>query len=107
MARTRRNVVERNDCKRWSEDENQLLLRQVRAFPQNLTKCFMIVSEQIGRTESAVSGHWYTSLSKRPDAMCFFTASPKHVSRNRKNGMGVESNNTIWRKLLAAIRNII
>jgi hypothetical protein len=107
MARTRRIATERRNMKRWSAEEDARLLRQVRAFPQNLHKCFLIVSEEIGRTESAVAGHWYTSLSKKPDAMCFFTASPKHVSKNRKNGMGVESNSSIWRRLMAVIRSIV
>ena len=107
MARTRRIVNERRDCKKWTRAEDERLLRQVRSFPQNLTKCFLIVSEEIGRTHSAVAGHWYTSLSKKPEALCFFTASPKHVSKNRKNGMGVESNNSIWRRLMAVIRSIV
>lgn len=107
MARTRRNHIERRDCKKWTAEEDQRLLRQVRAFPQNLHKCFLIVSEEIGRTESAVSGHWYTVLSKKPEALCFFTASPKHVSKNRKNGMGVESSSSIWRRLMAVIRSIV
>lgn len=92
-----------NHCKRWSVQEEQRLVRQVRAFPQNLHKCFIIVSEEIGRTEGAVANHWYSTLSKRPEALCFFTASPKHVSKNRKNGMGEESNASIWRKLLRVI----
>lgn len=107
MARRRNVVAERRDMKKWTPEEDARILRQIRVFPQNLTKCFMIVSEEIGRTPSAVSNHWYTSLSKRPDAMCFFTASPKHVSKNRKNGMGVESNSNIWRRLMAVIRSVI
>ncbi len=105
MRQTRNS--ERRDCKRWAEQENQRLLRQVRVFPQNLHKCFLIVAEELGRTDSAVSAHWYSSLSKREDVMCFFTASPRHVSKNRKNGMGVESNGTIWRGLMSVIRNLI
>lgn len=107
MARTRRNYTERRDMRRWTNEEDQRLLRQVRAFPQNLHKCFLIVSEEIGRTESAVSGRWYTVLSKKPESLCFFTASPKHVSKNRKNGMGVETNGNIWRRLMAVIRSIV
>ena len=106
MARRRNQQVVNNRSK-WTEEEDARLLRQVRAFPQNLTKCFLIVSQELGRTEGAVSNHWYTVVSKKPDAICFFTASPKHVSKNRKNGMGVESNANIWRRLMAAIRNII
>lgn len=107
MTRQRRITAERRDCKKWEESENQLLIRTCRSFPQNLHKCFVIVSEQLGRTPQAVSNHWYTKVSKQPEALCFFTASPKHVSRNRKNGMGVESNNNIWRRLMAVIRGII
>ena len=108
MARqTRNSRRNRRDMRRWEESENQRLLRQVRAFPQNLSKCFFIVAEEIGRTDKAVAAHWYQYLSKRPDAMCFFTASPKHVSKNRKNGMGVESNSNIWRRLMAVIRSIV
>lgn len=107
MARTRTNENVNRQCKRWAVDEDRLLLNQVRAFPQNLKRCFHIVSEQTGRTPQAVQAHWYAVVSKKPDALCFFTASPHHVSKNRKNGMGVETNNSIWRKLVAAIRNII
>lgn len=91
---------------KWTEEEERRLLQQVRTFPQNLSKCFIIVSEVIGRSPRAVEQHWYTVLSKRPDVTCFFTASPKHIARNRKNGKGVESNRSIWQRLLTIIRNI-
>lgn len=92
--------------RKWTEEEEKLLLRQVRAFPQNLTKCFLMVAQNVDRTPGAVANHWYTVVSKRPDAVCFFTASAKHVSKNRKNGKGIESNGNIWRRLLAVIRNL-
>lgn len=95
-----------NNSKRWTREEEMRLLDQVKAFPQNLSKCFLIVSEVTGRTPSAVAGHWYTKVSKDPTAICFFTASPQHVSRNRKNGAGVVSNRSIWSRLLNIIRSI-
>ena len=91
---------------RWTPDEDATLLRYIEARPQNLHYCFMMVAEQIGRTPLAVSAHWYSVLSKKPEAMVFFTASKHHIARNRKNGLGVESNGNIWRRLLAIIRNI-
>lgn len=66
----------------------------------------IIVSESIGRSPQAVANHWYTVVSKKPDSTCFFTASPKHVSRNRKNGEGVESTRNIWQRLMQVIRNL-
>lgn len=107
MRRTRNQQVERNDNHRWSASEDACLLRHVKARPQNLHYCFLMVAEEIGRTDKAVAAHWYSVLSKKPEAMCFFTASPHHVSRNRKNGMGVESNGNIWRRLMAVIRGLV
>ena len=101
------NVVESRNHKKWEVAEDQLLTRTVRSFPQNLHRCFLLVAEQTGRTDKAVAAHWYQSLSKKPEALCFFTASPRHVSKNRKNGMGVESNSSIWRRLMAVIRNLV
>jgi hypothetical protein len=94
------------NSRRWSQAEDERLLRQVRAFPQNLHKCFLIVSEETGRSPQAVQARWYTVVSKKPENMCFFTASERHVSKNRKNGMGVESNMSIWRRLINIIRNL-
>lgn len=92
--------------KRWSRAEDLRLIRQVQAYPQNLHKCFLMVAEELGRTESGVAGRWYGHVSQDPANMCFFTASPKHVSKNCKNGMGEESNSSIWRRLVAIIRSI-
>lgn len=95
-----------NYNKRWTAAEDARLLRQVKAFPQNLNKCFIIVAEELERTDKAVAAHWYTKVSKDPRNTCFFTASPKHISKNRKNGAGVESNSSIWRRLMNIIRSI-
>lgn len=93
-------------ARKWTQEEENRLLRQVRTFPQNLHKCFVIVSEELDRTPGAVANHWYTVASKRADSLCFFTASEKHVSKNRKNGMGNESTPSIWRRLLRIIRGL-
>ena len=104
--RRRSNVREERTSRKWTSAEDQRLLRQVRSFPQNLHKCFLIVAEELGRTEGAVANHWYTKVSKDPDNMCFFTASPKHVSKNRKNGMGEEIGTSIWRRFMNIIRGL-
>ena len=97
--------------RKWTIQEDETLLRYVKANPQNLHKCFLLVSEHLTddghpRTPTAVQAHWYSVLSKQPTALCFFTASAKHVSKNRKNGAGVETNASIWRKFLKILRLI-
>lgn len=99
MARTAR---------KWTPQEEDRLLRQIKAFPQNLSRCFMIVAEEIDRTPLAVANHWYTVLSKKPGAQytALATVSPVHVSRNRKNGIGVESTMSLWRRFINLLSSL-
>jgi len=98
--------MERKRIRKWTPEEERRLIDQVRVFPQNLHKCFLLVAEDIDRTPGAVANHWYTKTSKNPNALCFFTASEKHVSKNRKNGLGEESTSSVWRRLLRITKNI-
>lgn len=100
-----------NKNRKWTTEEEDVLLRYVEANPHNLHKCFERISEhleEIGhhRTVSAVQAHWYAVVSKREDALCFFTASSKHVSKNRKNGEGTRTSISIWRRFLNILRNL-
>lgn len=92
---------------RWSQEEEKLMIRTACAFPQNLSKCFLLVSETIGRTPGAVCAHWYSVTSKQPEALCFFTASPRNVSKNRKNGVGISTTENIWRKFMRIINTFV
>lgn len=94
------------NSRNWTAQEDTILMCHVKARPQNLHKCFLAVSERTGRTPGAVANHWYTKVSKDPTNLAFFTASSKHVSKNRKNGMGVETTPSIWRRLLNIIKNL-
>lgn len=104
---THEETVTTNRSKKWTEEEEQRLIKQVTVFPQNLNRCFIIVSEVIGRSPSAVAAHWYAVTSKRPDVKCFFTASSKHIALNRKNGEGIPSNESIWRRLIRIVNHLI
>lgn len=92
--------------RKWTSEEDDILLKQVQKCPQNLNHCFLAVAQNINRTTSAIASHWYTVVSKRPDVVCFFTASQHHVSKNRKNGKGVATSESIWQKLLRIIRSL-
>lgn len=92
--------------RKWTSDEDDVLLRYVKNDSTSLHACFLAVAEQIGRTPNAVSSHWYAVLSKRPDVKAFFFASSNHICMNRKNGKGVESSSSIWQRLLRVIKLI-
>lgn len=98
--------MEQRNYRKWTAQEDATLLNHVKARPQNLRKCFMAVAERTGRTEGAVANRWYTVVSKKENSICFFTASPHHVSKNRKNGEGTSSNVGIWRRLMRIIRGM-
>ena len=107
MSRSNQRVREVNYKKRWTRSEDLRIVRQIQTYPHNLHRAFLMVAEELGRTESGVAGRWYTKVSKDPANVCFFTASPKHISKNRKNGIGEESNNSIWRRLMAIIHDFM
>lgn len=92
--------------KRWTAEEDKILLNQIDAFPHNLSKCFMVVSEMTGRSKGAVAAHWYTVLSKREDIWKFVTLSAHHCSKNRKNGAGEESSQSIWNRVLRIVKTL-
>lgn len=102
-----KKVKSKKTYKKWTLEEDTKVVNQVRALPQNLTKCFLVLSEVLDRTPGSIANHWYTVLSRDPKNMCFFTASPKHISANRKNGMGEESNMNVWKKLCKIIKSIL
>ena len=93
-----------NKRKRWTPVEDHMVIKEIKKNPQNLKKCFAAVAKKTGRTQGAVSTRWYEYLSKDPNVLCFFTASSKHVSKNRKNGVGKKSTYSIWRKFLSILK---
>lgn len=103
----KRKSKKRNQpIKRWTKEEDDRLFRQIKAFPQNMTKCFMIVSQELGRTPGACMYRWYKYLSKMPEYKAIITISSSHISINRKNGMGERSTESVWRRVLRVLRLI-
>lgn len=100
-------MEQRRTMRRWSQSEEDRLIRQVKFGCQNMHNCFTIVAEEIDRTPGAVANHWYTKTSKDPEVLCFFTASSHHIAKNRKNGAGEPSNYNVWRRLVRAIQSLV
>lgn len=85
--------------KKWTPAEDSRLLRQVKAFPQNLNQCFIIVAEELERTPKAVSQHWYKVVSKKPENIAFLTLSGAHKAVNRKNSAGQPSSRGMFHRI--------
>lgn len=91
--------------KRWTKEEEKILVQAVKANPHNLSKAFREVAEKLGRTERAISGQWYTKT--RVNSLCFVTVSQGKEFKNGKNyvpdcghvNSPTPSSKTLWEKL--------
>ena len=85
--------------RRWTNEEDQVLIGQVRQYPSNLTRAFRATSEIVGRSALCVRQRWYTKV--RHSETVFMTIGARNMSVNSKN-----SDNTqpvrlpIWRRIL-------
>lgn len=95
--------------KRWTKEEEEILVQAVKANPHNLSKAFREVAAQLDRTEAAVSRQWYTKT--RLNSICFVTVSQGTEFKNGKNYVPMSghtntpsaSNKTLWGKLKALL----
>lgn len=100
-----------NNSKRWTSEEDNILLAAVKGYPQNLKKAFEIVGERIGRSKTACSARWYCTLSKtykdNPKNVCFAIFSSNKYGINRKNCKQISTtrvNRSVWRSILNFIK---
>ena len=103
MANTSKN----HKYRKWTKGENDLLVRQVRAFPGNLSKCFLMVAESTGRSPKAVMAHWYKVVSKDPNTeVCYGFLTQREFAKNRKglpkNG-GMPHSTNIFKRILKVL----
>lgn len=93
--------------KRWTIEEERVLIDQITRNANNITEAFRRTSRLIDRTEAACVYHWYQVISKRENpSVCFVTVSQKTKNVNRKNVTSNTSDNTEkttiswWRRFL-------
>lgn len=95
----------------WTSEEDEVLIRYAKAYPHNMNRCFLIVSEQLSadghpRTTAAVSSRWYQYLSHRPDVIAYCQVSPYSISVNRKNTTGTPSPLSLWQRFLNLLHSL-
>lgn len=94
--------------RRWTEEEEDILVQAVQANPHNLSDCFRLVASRLNRTEKSVTLHWYMSLnvSRNPRVgTLFMTISNDSLYINRKNHFNgvhvrpIEYNEEQWERI--------
>lgn len=75
--------------RRWTKEEDKILVQAIKANPHNLTQCFREVGERLNRTNKSVKLHWYTTLAnpehKKYTGTAFLTIDKKSYNPIRKN----------------------
>jgi hypothetical protein len=90
--------------KRYSNDEDKVIIRKVAMYPNNLQRAFREAGIELNRPISSVSNRWHKKL--RNSNVVFMTYGKKGtVNINRKNVHENTTDNTIvkpglWRKIL-------
>lgn len=93
--------------KRWTKEEEEILVQAITANPHNITEACRYASTQLeGRTHIACVFHWYKALApaKNPTkvGITFIAVGPKTVYKNRKNSGNAfvkPERNTLWTKI--------
>lgn len=95
--------------RKWTKEEEELLVKTVKANFHNLAEAFRKVSEQTGRSKDAVCHHWY--YKTRLNSTCFIAISKDNKMHNGKNYVPdcghntspTTSNKTLWGKIKALL----
>lgn len=85
--------------RKWSNEEEQVLIDQVRHYPNNLSRAFKVTGEEIGKSEDAVRNQWYNHT--RHSETIFMTVGAKNMNINSKNSSTTQPIQlSIWRRIL-------
>lgn len=101
-----KHVSGTNKQKKWTAEEEAVLFTKIKANTESLSKCFINVADQTGRSYAAVQKHWYRVMSVRPDTKVFATVSGSKISVNRKNTAGKPVSSSLWDKIFSALKSV-
>ena len=97
-----------NQRRRWTNEEEQVLIDQVRLNPSNLSRAFLHTSAIIGRTPNTIKVRWYSKV-KHSEPVFMTVSSNNTVTTNQKNVFygtndNVEDAPSIWERFLGFLR---
>lgn len=70
--------------KRWTKEEDLVILGIVKENPENLVKAFILASKKLDRSEASIRQRWYNSLRDSSNPV-FMVYSNKKAVVNGKN----------------------
>ena len=88
-----------NQRRRWTNEEEQVLIDQVRINSNNLSRAYKNTSNIIGRSTHSIEQRWYGKV--RHSEAVFITIGARNMSVNSKNSDNTQPVRlSIWRRIL-------
>lgn len=92
--------------KKWTKEEEEILVQAIQANPHNISEALRTASNTINRSFKACQFHWYAVLSpeNKPNkiGISFVSVGPNTIYKNRKNS-GTSTvqpeKSTIWSRI--------
>lgn len=91
--------------KRWTREEDEILISNIKKYSSNLAAAFKIVAEETGRSYIAVKLRWYTKY-KNSGVVFFTTVSQSNQIVNSKISNDCLEHPTTLSRVLRIIRNL-
>lgn len=98
--------------RKWTEDEEKVVISRIEENPNNLQKAFREASLKIDKTPAAIGWRWYKGGLRERSGKLFMTYGRKGtLNSNRKNVSSKTSDNTIrtrkskWGRILDILFN--
>lgn len=92
--------------KRWTKEEEEILVQAITANPHNITEACRNTSMKIDRSANACLFHWYEVLAPANNptkaGITFMAIGSKTVYKNRKNSgsaIAKPERDTLWTKI--------
>ena len=94
--------------RRWTSEEEQVLIDQVRINPSNLSRAFRNASNITGRSPHSCEQRWYGKV-RHSEAVFMTVGANNTISTNQKNVFHGTTDNTqnrqsIWERFLGFLR---
>ena len=97
---------------KWTEHEEEVLLSNVKQYPENLKEAFRITGEAIGRSIDACAQRWYSKVSydtsTKGIAFAIFARNKYNVNRkNPSKRVGLRTQHTLWSNIIKYLQKIL
>lgn len=90
-------------AKRWTTEEEKVIMKYVRLNPSNLTKAFKLAELELDRTYTSIVSRYYMNIKK--SEVLFTLVSKEVVTVNSKNG-NLQKSSNIWNLISRSINKI-